>query len=183
MELGILHVSGDKIELYTFYNHRICKKINRIDIKYKKSFEYCQANIHGIQTPNYESVKQVDRRRIHDKIIKQIPPLDKQVIYNDLSCYKLRKILQELFMSEFKNVVNFKGGNFETEYLRNFVYSNVNIVDLGNFDIKKYIDIVSKYDLYNIKRHSMLHKFHTDWIRHCPQYEVLSFYEYFKIHL
>ena len=183
--MAVLHTQGDIIKLYSFYNHRICKKLNRIDMKYQKSFYYCQANIHGIQSPNYESIKQKDRRLVHDKLIKEIEPLNKQIIYNDLSCYKLRKIMSGLFMNEFKGVINiyFKGGNFEREYFRNFVDTSVNIIDLGKFDIVNYIDIVRKYGVCNSKRHSMLRKSASDWIRHCPQFEVLSFYEYAKLNL
>ena len=183
--MAVLHLTGGVLDLYSFYNHRICKEFNSIDIKFKKTFKYCQANIHGIQTPNYESLKQVDRRLVYDKIINQVDGLNKQISHNDLSCYKLRKILEQLFIHEFKGVVNiyYKGGNFEREYFKQFIDNNVNIVDLGKFDIIKYINIVRKYIVCNIKRHSMLRKSDSEWIRHCPQFEVLSFYEYSKLNL
>ena len=48
---------------------------------------------------------------------------------------KLEKICRELFNTDFKKVVNiyFKGGDFEKAFFRDFVYSNVNIIDLGSF--------------------------------------------------
>ena len=186
LEMAILLVEGNSTRknLYTFYNHRICKKLNRLDIKYLKSFKFCQSNIHGIQDPNYESCAQLNRRRVYDKIIKSTPELESHIVSNDLSCFKIRKILWELFDTDFKNVVNiyFKGGDFEKGFFRDFVYSNVNIVDLGVFDILRYMYIIKDYDVCSINRHKMLCK-KEDWTRHCPQYEVLSFYEFAKLNL
>ena len=78
-------------KLYSFYNHRIYKKLKGIDIKYQKSFKFCQMNIHGIQTPNYESDAQIERRLVYDKVIKTPTELDSHTVYNDLSCFKIRK--------------------------------------------------------------------------------------------
>ena len=186
--MAILHIGENNNSLYTFYNHRICKKLKSISPKYLKAFEFCQNNIRGIQSPNFESEKQMQRRLIYDKVKKETNELNNHTAYNDLSCYKIRKIIQALFNNEFKLVVNifFKGGDFEREYFRDFVYGGiVNIIDLGNFNIVKYMDIIKKknFNLCTKKRHSMLRKYDADWKRHCPQFEVLSFYEYAKLNL
>ena len=134
----LLVKSEDKSRnLYSFYNHRICKRYNEIEEKYQASFRYCQRNIHGKQIPNYESNYQVSRRKVYDKKIKDTPQLDSHTEYGDLSCYKLRRILEGLFETDFKKVtkIYFKGGNFEQEFFRSFINNDVNIIDLGNFDV------------------------------------------------
>ena len=69
LEMAILltNSKSNYKRLYSFYNHRICIKYNKIEQKYKDSFEFCQMRIHGKQRPNYESESQMSRRNVHDK--------------------------------------------------------------------------------------------------------------------
>ena len=186
LELSILHVSSSERVIYTFYNHRICCKYSRLHPKYKKAFEFCQRNIHGLQRPNYETLKQVTRRGTYTKMKDILDCGITQYRYNDLSCFKVKEIITSLFAKTFKNVgkLCYKGGIFELRYFGDMCrIAGIDMLDLGRFDIATYIDHVSYVNACYENRHKRNLSQHSkkNWRRHCPQFEVMAFYDrYFE---
>ena len=48
--------------------------------------------------------------------------------------------------------------------------------------MENYMDNIKHYNVCSNKRHKMLYN-KVEWRRHCPQYEVLAFYDFAKINL
>ena len=183
LEMGILHVKTCGQALHSFYNHRICRKYALIPEKYKYSFQYCQQNIHGIQKPNYETLKQMERRGIHSERSCVKSGELTQIKYRDLSCFKISEIVRRLFVKEFRKVkkLYFKGGVYELKYFGPICrVRGIQLVDLGRFDIGYHVENISNQTVCVYQRHRNLRKKHYGkWRRHCPQYETLGFLDYF----
>ena len=138
----------------------------------------CQKNIHGITMPKYYPNKFNFGYNVY--VRHNVKNINTYYKYTKLSCDVLVEVIQELFKNVFKNVdtIYYKGGEFEKKYFKQFTSDIVKIVDIGIFDIEKYI---SKLGTINNLCHHECHKNLKDitkWRRHCPQYEVLAIYDY-----
>ena len=145
LEMSIVWSYKDKIEIYHFYNHRICKNTREMSIQELNSFYFCQKKIHGIQLPNFESISQSKRRLVYDVKTKNFNSNIIYKIYSDISCHTLRSIINDLFkyFKRYSDVhIYFKGGNFEKKYFEEYV-NKQNIIDLGNFNIEIEIENIS----------------------------------------
>ena len=134
-----MHVNNTHKNMYSFYIESTCIPYEKLTTKQKNAFKYCQKNKHGITMPKYYPNKFNFRYNVY--VRHNVNNINTYYRYTKLSCDALLEVIQELFKNVFKNVdtIYYKGGEFEKKYFKQFTSDIVKIVDIGIFDIEKYI--------------------------------------------
>ena len=169
-EISICNVADARIDV--FYC-KPCQRIDDLNEKYRKSFNFCKREIHGL-CYNHHPLEY----RIEDKVYNGV-----YIMHHTLNCGKaVEYIKHNLFQSNTQTyVIYFKGGIIE-KYFMDKVLENMKFQYV---DINYYMDKFTKKDIveYYLEKDTIcdevIHgnlKNRKSWTCHCSANEVLFYY-------